>query len=199
MWVYPLLATAVLIRTDFIIYSFLIFAALVFVQPSNWRRVLITAAITCILFLSVNKWAGNYGWQALIYFVFITDMQATHPLSYSGYQLTPGVYLRQLLEPQWVSNWLIISILCGLVSVALVLTRLSPRESGLTSVHYIVLIGAVSLAYIVLHYLLFPALFMRFFFGHCLMMVGALLACATCLLSPGMFRLKQVVAREPAR
>lgn len=176
---YPLLATAVLIRTDFIIYSFLIFAVLIALQPAGWRRILITAVITCVLFVSVNTWAGNYGWQSLIYFVFITDMQATHPLSYRDYQLTLGVYLSQLLRPQWVSNWLIISVLSGLASIALVLTRLSPKGSGLTSVHSIVLIGAVSLAYVVLHYLLFPALFMRFFFGHCLMMVAALFACVS--------------------
>ncbi len=177
-WLLPLLALSVLVRTDLILYVGLMFALVFLGDYSRWKLIGFWGVVCAALYLWVNHWAGNYGWQTVFYFVFVTDMEATHPSEYSQLGIELQQYLQVLVRPQWVSKWLWFSVAAAVLAVALYLYRLREiREAD--AVGKFCLLGAVAIAYVVVHYLLFPAIFMRFFIAQYLIMLLALMAATT--------------------
>lgn len=177
-WLLPLLALSVLIRTDLILYVGLMFALVFFSDYSRWKALGLWGVVCAALYLWVNHWAGNYGWQTVFYFVFMTNMEATHPSEYSQIGIGLQQYLQVLVRPQWVSKWLWFSVAAVAFAVALYLYRL--REISQSDVvGRFCLLGGIAIAYVVIHYLLFPAIFMRFFVAQYLIMLLAPMAAVT--------------------
>jgi len=183
----PLLAFSVLVRTDLIVFVAMVFLLLFLEDRATWRKLLFWVLVTLVCYVGVNQWAGNYGWHTVIHYVFATDMLATHPETYSSVRITLVEYLGFLINPRyWINNWFWVGI--GSAIAALVINHLNAGWTSLkgnTTMHQkqrLVLIGAVCLLYSIAHYLLFPAIFMRFFFGHCfLMSVACMSVLSTCL------------------
>jgi len=179
----PVLAISVLVRTDMILFAMLMYGILLLSDKKSLNTVVAWALITVACFITVNVWAGNYGWFTLIYFVFSSNMTATHPEIYSVEgAFTLSQYMEFIFSAySWVSPWLWLSIGCGILSMivftVLVATNSGQRENEqiINQAKKINLYGAICFAYILLHYLLFPAFFMRFFTGHCVFMVLSLL------------------------
>ena len=185
----PLLAVSVLVRTDLILFIAPLFLLLFLEDRSTWRQLLFWGITTIALYLGVNNWAGNYGWHTVVYYAFVTDMQATHPEIYSNYRISLSEYLNFLIEPRyWINNWFWVGLGAAIVAVPLFHFKIGWISlKGNTTSHQmqrLVIIGAVCLLYSVAHYLLFPAIFMRFFFGHCLLMVIVLMSVLTLITSP---------------
>ncbi len=183
-WIYPLLALSVLVRTDLILYTALIFAALFISNRAAWRDIFGWGIITLIAYSSVNHWSENLGWTALINFVFESNMLATHPQEYSQIPLSFEQYIGFIFsQHDWISNWFWVAL--GIAVLNFFLLPLSwhwasqQRDTKDENLQYLVrlqILSAISLAYICLHYLLFPAIFMRFFYGQCFISALALLA-----------------------
>lgn len=169
----PLLAVTVLIRTDLIIYVGLMFLVVVTLDRTLWGKVAFWGIVTLALYFGVNNWSGNLGWSTLIHFVFISDMAATHPEVFAKYSFDLTQYLGFIFRtPEWVSSWLWLAF--GFSATTLVACYLwfeTTAPASHTHDYFVakrlIIIGVVCCAYIVAHYLLFPALWMRFFYGQC--------------------------------
>ncbi len=187
----PALALCVLVRTDLIIHAALMFTVLLLTDKTIRTQVVLWGLATLVIYFTVNTWAGNYGWKALIYFVFVTEMSATHPAIYSAHvNFSVSEYLGFIFNRyDWISKWLWLSIGCALASLFVYFRYLrppanhSPRDKDSLMAWRMNIVSATCVAYVVLHYLLFPAIFMRFFIGSCLLMVLAMLCTATHLFS----------------
>ena len=175
----PLLALSVLVRTDLILYVGLMFALVFFTDYTKWKVIGLWGVVCAGLYLWVNHWAGNYGWQTVFYFVFMTDMEATHPSEYSQFGVSLQQYWQVLIRPQWVSKWLWFTLLGLIIACGMYLYRLRKGEGGALVGQYIAL-GLVAIAYVAVHYILFPVIFMRFFVAQYLVMLLAFMVAATC-------------------
>ncbi len=175
-WLYLALAVMVLVRTDLIIMSALIFGACWLIEPSTRKTQFFYGTLTIAFYLAVNHWADNYGWHALFYFVFVSDMAATHPETYSSYKVSWSEYLQYVLESHWIGKSMYLSgMLVGLNSILfghMYLHRGKKEFYEKFAVPYlyetqrrIAIISFVSGGYVALHYLLFPLLEGRFFLG----------------------------------
>ena len=172
----PLIAMSVLIRTNLIIHAALMFGVLLLMDRPNWRNIVLWGVACLMMYVAVNVWVGNYGWSTLIYFVFVSEMSATHPETYTNYTFTAKEYVHFVLNnKEWVSNWFWFTLGCGILSVALFLTTSSFGKKAVPKSYFVVkqlnIVVAVFLVYILLHYLLFPTIFMRFFTGQCMLLV----------------------------
>lgn len=184
----PMLALCVLVRTDFIIHAALMFAVLLFSDKSNRKLIVIWGIATLLTYFALNEWAGNYGWFSLIHFVFVSDMSATHPADYSQYSsFNLQDYLGFVLTmDSWISKWLWLCIGCSLVSFSGYLWYCkTPSTQSLAhafqATQRLNIACFICLAYVAIHYILFPAIFMRFFIGSCLFMVVSMLGTASYL------------------
>lgn len=184
-WLLPLMAVSVLVRTDLILYIALLFGLVWLADRSKWLQIGLWGLLTLVFYVAVNKWAANYGWQTVFYFVFVSDMSATHPDVYSKIGFTFDQYLYHLTHPTWVSKWLWVAMASACVAGVLFWRHSSVKAAAgsemLSSYQRLVVIGLVCAVYTVLHYLLFPVVFMRFFFGQWLLMLIALFASLSCI------------------
>lgn len=174
----PLLALSVLVRTDLILYVGLMFALIFASDYSKWKLLALWGAVCAGLYLWVNQWAGNYGWQTVFHFVFVTDMEATHPLQYRHIGVSFQQYLEALVQPQWITKWLWFSVVAAMASWFIYHVQLRLVQPSAV-VARIVALGVVAILYVAVHYVLFPAIFMRFFTAQFLIMSMALMATAT--------------------
>jgi len=174
----PALAISVLVRTDLIILAAIIFALLLFQDKSNRKVIIAWGVATLVIYFSINAWAGNYGWYTLIHFVFVTDMSATHPAVYSQFK-SFGLYdyLGFLFSlHSWISKWFWVCIGCSLVSLFVYGFLYKKHyqqlhDKSFVGMQRMNIFCVISIAYIILHYMLFPAFFMRFFIGSCFFMI----------------------------
>lgn len=179
----PTLALCVLVRTDLIIHVALMFAVLLLTDRSSRKQIVMWGGLTLAAYFTVNAWAENFGWYSLIHFVFVSDMSATHPAVYSKIRsFNLHDYMRFLLSTHgWVSSWLWLCIGSALTSFfGYFWYCIKPTAQSLVqpflAMQRLNIIAFVCVAYVVLHYLLFPALFMRFFVGPCFFMVVSMLS-----------------------
>jgi len=111
-------------------------------------------------------------------------MLATHPEQYSKNALTVKQYLGFLFSKHdWISNWFWVAIAISVLNLGIFLrdllsTRfnLHTTDIQLQYARRLQTISAICLVYIALHYVLFPAIFMRFFYGQCFFCALTLLA-----------------------
>ena len=181
---YPLIAFSVLVRTDLILYDALIFAAALYWYRSDWRHIFFWGVMTMIAYFWVNSWSGNLGWTTLINFVFVSKMLATHPDQYSQNAIEITQYLGFIFSKyDWISPWFWVSISISILNLALVLTsfkvdwtKQNLPKSQVQLLWHLHTVSVISLLYIIAHYLLFPAVFMRFFYGHSFLSALTILA-----------------------
>lgn len=188
-WLFPALALSVLVRTDLIIHVFIVSAAMCWLERdrATLQRASLCCLATLLLYLNVNYWAGNYGWSTVFYFAFVSNMTATHPEIYSSYSVELQDLISAYFSEKWVSPWLWVAVGCSILSWLLFQLIRYPDPEKMNdelseTTKRFVLIGGISVTYVVLHYLLFPVLHIRFFLIQMLFMVLALFAVCTHLL-----------------
>jgi len=184
--VLPVLALCVLIRTDFILFTLLMMSLAWLTQNAERKHIIGWCIVAVISYVLANLWAGNFGWFALIHFVFVSDMLATHPAEYSlskTFNLTD--YLGFLFSYSgWISKWVWLSVgsasLClGIHAWLRLRTDLMKQVRTSAYWHKLFFVCVICCAYVVLHYALFPALFMRYFIGTYFFMFLCLFATLT--------------------
>jgi len=194
----PILALCVLIRTDFILFTLMMMSILWLTEKADRKNIIIWCCVAVLSYVLVNLWAGNLGWFALIHFVFVSDMQATHPAEYSlNRTFDLADYLGFLFSYSgWTSKWVWLSFASAgfCLGIHAWLALRSNSEKHLASYDQrksLLFICVVSCAYVVLHYVLFPALFMRYFIGPYLFMCLCLFATLTQLFAKNLRKAKE--------
>ncbi len=151
----------VLVRTDMIIFNFLALAAIFFLYTDYKMKVFLSFAITIILYLFVNNFFNNYGWSTIFSITLVERI--SNPADVS---LTVSVadYLHALARG--IFNSLSDRTFLGFVSIvltSLVLMRVflkSFSENKEISMYSI-----IPILYILIHFILFPVTWDRFFIG----------------------------------
>ncbi len=178
--VYPLIALSVLVRTDLAVLVAITLSFMFFFWPNSRVKALITAAVSGILYLSVNEFAGNYGWSTVFYYVFVSDMTATHPAQFSQAGISFQEYIYHVVSNLiWIfyesEFWLFTVLILIQFLIFYYLTGSSSSHMEKIKQYLtdpIISLTLISVIYIALHYLLFPAMWTRFFLGQ--YMIGAL-------------------------
>ena len=178
-WLYFLLITAVMVRTDAIIFVFLMLAFNICVYRSELRMSFMTGVASVVVYFLINHFAGNYGWSTLFYFVFVSDLQATHPETYSTYAVDFKTYLSHVLNPDWIPGVLCMSLVLWSTIGYLCVRKISSdsdrnlnsdsgymRADDLKLMYKTLVLSNVAVLYIFLHYLLFPLMRTRFFYSY---------------------------------
>jgi len=183
LWLLPI---GIVIRTDLIIFVGLMLFLLYATRELPLRQLVLCAVVSLVLYLATNTWAGNYGWKAIVFFVFVSDMIATHPQNYAKIGFSVKDYLGFLQSPiGWISKlgYLAATGCMASGSYWLYTRRRTSRTAADKPTTRLVYLSFVAIAYMLFHYLLFPALLMRFFVTQLLFMALATLAVASALLA----------------
>ena len=171
--IFPLIALSVLVRTDLAVLVAITLAYMFFFWPNAKRSATITAIAAGILYVSVNKLVGNYGWSTVFYYVFISDMTATHPAEFSQLGISFQQYFYQVIRNLiWIfyenEFWLFIVFL--FIQLLLFYCLTNPSLSFWLRLRQyladpVISLTLISCIYVGLHYILFPAMWTRFFLG----------------------------------
>lgn len=178
--VYPLIALSVLIRTDLAVLAAIMLSYIFFFWPGSRIKASITAATAGILYLSVNNFVGNYGWSTVFYYVFISNMTATHPEQFSQLGISFQLYAYHVVSNLiWIfyesEFWLFLVLIFTQYLMFFHMTGSS--SSYIEKIRQymkdpVISLTLISTTYVALHYILFPAMWTRFFLGQYI--IGAL-------------------------
>lgn len=179
------LATSVWVRTDLIVLVALFSVYFLFFKPELRRCTLIAGFFAVIAYLAINQMVGNYGWSTVFYYAVISDMAATHPLEYDALGVSVNEYIaavlsnigmffsgRELLlfEVSLITYFLLIAFREKSAElVAVDRFQVNHRAEYPVMNEPVFILVVISLLYVLIHYLLFPLVFERFFIGQFLL------------------------------
>lgn len=155
---------AVLLRTDLIIFSFLVCIWLFFKKTSLGLTIL-SLLLSILILLTINHLAGSFGWATLIHYSFVERVSDPSAINATiGFENYLQIVISQL--PKFLRN-AGFTFFLGLTIVNIVLFRcLNAKERENSSLQFFVFIPP---AYVLVHVVLFPAVWNRFFIGFYLM------------------------------
>ena len=160
-----LIALSVFVRVDLIIFSGLLLLLLfVTSERKNYLSLFSCGLVLLASYFIVQHWAENYGWSTLYYFAIISDMLATNPSEYGKLGFTLQEYLSSLFNPEWVSRMYSVTAIFSIALLVAWNTGFANDENK-----RICRISSVCMLYILIHYLIFPQMYLRFFVGQNLM------------------------------
>ena len=160
-----LIALSVFVRVDLAIFSGLLLLLLFMTsERKKYFSLFCCGLVLVACYLVVQRWAGNYGWSTLYYFAIISDMLATHPSEYGQIGFTLQEYVNSLIHPGWVSRMYWVTALFSIASLVV-------WKAGFVGYYNkrVCRISTVCMLYIVVHFLIFPQMYLRFFVGQNLM------------------------------
>lgn len=176
---YIFLASSVFVRTDLIVLVALFCAYLMVFEPRLRIQTVAAGVVTIVAYLSINHFVGNYGWSTVFYYAVVSKMMATHPLDY----MTLGISTEQYLSAVFGNLDMFYSgreyILYGAVTLVYLVVSRPINIARFSDPVFVVVV--ISLLYVLIHYLLFPLLFARFFVGQFLLTALALLAAVSAI------------------
>ena len=160
----------VLVRTDFIIFIFLILSAIFILYQQYRVKVIFSFLAAILLYLGVNHVFHNYGWAVLFSNSFIKRISNPADVSVS---ISIMDYLHALIKGlhKSLKDYPFYAFLC-LSSINLVFIHSMKIKFLKNKDIWIYVI--IPVLYVVFHFLLFPATWRRFFIGFYLMNVLSL-------------------------
>jgi len=169
--IFPLLVTSVLIRTDMLVFVAVTVGYFILFRPELRIKSLIAAAAAVVLYLGINRWTGNYGWTTVFYYVFVSDMVAPNPEEFSQLGVTVRQYVGALISNLKNILWEYIFwlFLVNVTVQLILLLSLQKAKDTVTEIFFKIAddpafsLTIISCGYVFLHYLLFPAIWSRFF------------------------------------
>ncbi|MFN3630258.1 MAG: hypothetical protein ACK4XK_09460, partial [Casimicrobiaceae bacterium] len=163
-------------RTDFILFALpLLLAVFVLDRPNRFGAIASTLACIAVYQAIVTYWA-HPGWAKIVYFTLIQIL--THPLS-TPTQVTAAQYLAVLGRGLYGLIQTKSFLLYLIFAVYPVITLAKERHSmldGSTEAVLSLSLTLVCLVFVILHFLLFPVMWDRFFSGSYLVGCVATLA-----------------------
>lgn len=181
---YILLSTSVLIRTDLIVLVALLSPYLIIYRPNLRIATIISSLSAIAAYLLVNKYAGNYGWSTVFHYAIVSKMQATHPLEYSSYGISFSQFIREVVSNIGPFFYRSAALLFEAV-IFIQFTLLVLSQKGKPSIKSIskkvfenpaLVLTITSVAYVLIHYILFPDMDTRFFSAQYMIAALGLLA-----------------------
>ncbi|HBR96481.1 MAG TPA: hypothetical protein DD979_03770 [Gammaproteobacteria bacterium] len=163
LWLLPL---SIFIRTDMIFFVGLMLGYL-FLRQRDYRiATAVSLLATVAIYLAVNRYFGNYGWATVFYLVFITDMHLNYPAD-TDIQISLAQYVNSVMSG--IMDILVndgFDAFAGLFAIHL---GLSLRLNGLKNTFFdfftrhVNALAVISVIYVIVHFLVFPAGYSRFF------------------------------------
>jgi hypothetical protein len=159
---FAILPLSILVRTDLILFSGLVLAY-VFIKFPKWRAAAVWSfAASCFIYLFINRYFGNYGWNVLMNFTFVeiapNPTKIQNQIHFADYlNILTGQIKRLFHVKQWLLYALITPVSIGGVFA---FGKRQPNNPDSRKILYVLMISA---GYAVIHFLLFPAVSTRFF------------------------------------
>jgi hypothetical protein len=160
------LPTCILIRTDLLLLLPSFYIYLWLIRPFDRRVLAVSALLSIALYWGVNSYFQNYGWSTVFDYTF--SHKSTHPADFP-HAVTMTSYLAALksgsksLFSQPLFLTYIVITLVGIVSL---FRRPNWIQRSVSLLWMDMLFAFLSsLAYVVLHFMLFPTIWRRFFSG----------------------------------
>ncbi len=188
LFLFGLLASSVLVRTDLLLFVLIMITYLILFKPALRVGSGVTLIVSIGAYWFANHYADNYGWSTVFYYAIVSDMSATHPLEYSSIVITPMQYLTEILsnlggfidEPPL----LLFSALVLFQCIIVLILRDVKTKQFLTELsrHKPLVLTIMSVLYVAAHYLLFPLLENRFFVAEYMIALLGLLVVVSNLL-----------------
>lgn len=166
-----ILPLSMLVRGDLIIFNLLLLAALFFIHR-KWRVwTALSALLSLFIYGGVQQYYGHYGYAAVFWTTFVQNLaypaQADVVLTFMHYRLALVQGVVDLLFRKEFFAFVIMLALAGVMAWRLEVQGRAILIRPLT----LALIGAVS---VMIHFLLFPVMWPRFFVGQYMMGAMAL-------------------------
>ncbi len=175
-WLLPL---AILIRTDLIFLVALMLGYL-FLRHKKLRIFSVVSFVVAILiYLQVNSVFGNYGWATVFYLVFVSDFTLNYPAT-TEVTVTITDYFSAILKGGY--NILITDAFDVFIGIFALHLGISLRLNGVRESfrhffsHRVNALTVIAFIYVIIHFLVFPAGYSRFFGGQYLVVLLAFLA-----------------------
>ncbi len=156
-----LLPLCVLVRTDLVIFVFLTLVAILFFQPKLRFTSLMVMIATVILYYGVNHFYDSYPWSTLVYVSFLHRTSAPADVNVV---ITAADYLNMAYNSLWKALReypLIINM--GIFLLNAWLTENDKKSIFMNWTFWLFVM--IPMLYVVIHVLLFPAVWKRFFIG----------------------------------
>lgn len=169
--IFLLLPASILVRTDLLIYALLMLACL-FVSYKNWRIPVVTVFIMCVtLYFAINKFYGSYGWSSVFSYTFIhkyvEPANVIHKVTFSDYFSVWFAKKYEILLDIPFFIYIIVMFYSAFMCIKKyglrVLSEITKPENIILS------ISLISFGYVVIHVILFPVVWPRFFAGQYLL------------------------------
>jgi len=160
-----ILPVIVLVRTDLIIFSLIVPLHILFFGYYRKSLAIISLLSSLLTFYIINAYYGYYGWQTLMYHTFIQPLTnpgtSSSPFTISNY--IDALYTGFKVLP--VNNAFFVYLsLCILTVYCIPKKLVTVKRLSMTTIN-MYFIALSSLFYVLLHFLLFPVSWERFFFG----------------------------------
>jgi len=160
--VFAILPLSILVRTDLILFSGLV-SGYVFMKFPKWRAAAVWSfAASCFIYLLINRYFGNYGWNVLMNFTFIET--AAYPAKIQNQIHFPdylNILTGQIKRLFHVNQWLLYALITPVSMAGLLAFGKGGRDyPDSRKILHVLMISA---GYAVIHFLLFPAVSTRFF------------------------------------
>jgi hypothetical protein len=165
-WAPWLLPVAILIRTDLIFLVALFAVYLFWFEKAQRISATVSLLASLTTYLVINKVFGNYGWSTVFYLVFISDFTLNYPadkdihISFIQYFHAVLTGARKIIENDKFNAFIGISLLHA--GTLLGTKRLAVSLHSFMS-QRINALAAISISYVFIHFLVFPAGYSRFF------------------------------------
>ena len=162
-WLLLLLPVGILIRTDLILLVACMTAVAVFGDRLNAKGYLLSAATAVAAYLLLNTYFNSYGWSATFYVSFVERVfnPAEAPMD-----VTLAMYLKVLARSSFVAlktaSFMAYVVSCGLI------LHYQLRDVFLVeniAAQRLLVLHHTCAVYVIVHFLLFPAVWERFFIG----------------------------------
>lgn len=167
-----LLVLAIFARTDNIILVLMVFTYLTLFASKEyrlkWKPYILLVLVSTVSYLAINHLANNYGWATIFHHTLIAPIHNPsdyHPMiTWADYF---PILLKNAMEAFFRMNSLLFFGFCSFVTISVV--RLNSQNQIYSHLTILVLLA------IIVHFLLFPVLWQRFFIAHysiiCILMV----------------------------
>ena len=157
----------VLIRTDMIIFDLLTFAAIYFLYENYRFKMALSMMLTIVLYLAVNHLFNNYGWETIFSFTFVERVSnpadADMTVSVLDYCHVFAIGVFESLDDRVFLGFASI-VLCSLFVMKITIKSFSDKRE-------IFVYSIIPLLYILVHFMLFPVTWDRFFVGFYMMFI----------------------------
>jgi len=160
------------IRTDFILFSVLMVIAMYYANKCDALKCVLSICVSILIYFSIGIFYSNPGWSTIFYFTLVNIIP--RPIS-TPHELTPVMYVTALFKG--VISMLInkaFNIYALAAAIWLYKMRDIKHASQLFKEQFNVL-AIISFVFIVLHFILFPATYDRYFISAYMLGVLSLL------------------------